>query len=426
MLEKNKLAFYISLNIKKIKEKGLFFTLKKIFLKIVSFEFLVIYPISSVICLFILIIRPIIFIRFGSLMAHKIAPFAMNTEMGLCEQEQGIQPDNKKTFNFYHIGHSDHVCNKQLLKMWSRVLRVVPFTKYFYNILSLFKFSEAHIIYSFQHGRDLYGLLDKTSPHINFNQNEIIQAKKELLKMNIKDKDKYVLLINRGNKFLKINFPEIDTSNNSFRNSHISNYLLMAENLTKKNNTVIRVGQLTDDPIKSNNKRIIDYDREGFRTDLLDIYLAKNCRYIVGCDTGFAYLPGYLFRKPMVIVNWAQLEYLMPWLEDWLFLFRKYWLKEEKRFMRVPEIIQSKVGRFHSYQDYQKKGIELIENTPEEIDDVVNEMEKKLMNEIDYSEEDNYLQKCFWSHFEKSDLFGIAKGRIGKNFLENNKDLFLG
>ena len=200
----------------------------------------------------------------------------------------------------------------------------------------------------------MYGLLDKTSPHINFNQNEIIQAKK-LLKMNIKDKDKYVLLINRGNKFLKINFPEIDTSNNSFRNSHISNYLLMAENLTKKNNTVIRVGQLTDDPIKSNNKRIIDYDREGFRTDLLDIYLAKNCRYIVGCDTGFAYLPGYLFRKPMVIVNWAQLEYLMPWLEDWLFLFRKYWLKKEKRFMRVPEIIQSKVGRFHSYQDYQKK-----------------------------------------------------------------------
>ena len=77
MLEKNKLAFYISLNIKKIKEKGLFLHLKKIFLKIVSFEFLVIYPISSVICLFILIIRPIIFIRFGSLMAHKNCSFLL-------------------------------------------------------------------------------------------------------------------------------------------------------------------------------------------------------------------------------------------------------------------------------------------------------------------------------------------------------------
>ena len=66
----------------------------------------------------------------------------MNTEMGLCEQEKGIQPDNKKTFNFYHIGHLDHVCNKQLLKMWSRVLRVVLFTKYFYNILSLLSFQK--------------------------------------------------------------------------------------------------------------------------------------------------------------------------------------------------------------------------------------------------------------------------------------------
>ena len=40
----------------------------------------------------------------------------MNTEMGLCEQEKGIQPDNKKTFNFYHIGHSDHVRTSNYLR----------------------------------------------------------------------------------------------------------------------------------------------------------------------------------------------------------------------------------------------------------------------------------------------------------------------
>ena len=47
----------------------------------------------------------------------------MVTEMGICEQENGIQPDNKKTLNIYHLGHSNHICNTQLLKMWSRVLR---------------------------------------------------------------------------------------------------------------------------------------------------------------------------------------------------------------------------------------------------------------------------------------------------------------
>ena len=44
--------------------------------------------------------------------------------------------------------------------------------------------------------------------------------------------------------------------------------------------------------------------------------------------------------------------------------------------MRVPEIIKSKAGRFHKYIDYQKQGIELIENTPEEINEIVDEMEK--------------------------------------------------
>ena len=289
MLAKDKTEFYKSILKKKIKDKGLFYTIKKIISRILSLDFLIIYPIVSVICLIIVIIKPIIFIRFGSLNAHKIGPFVMITEMSICEQENGIQPDKKKTLNIYHLGHANYVCNMQLLKMWSRVLKVIPFAKYFYNVLSHFNFSKAHIISASKHGRDMYGLLEKTPPHIDFTKNEIIQAKKELLSMNIKDQDKYVLLINRGNKYLNIKFPDFNTNHNSFRNSSISNYLLMAENLTKKNNTVIRVGQLTDEPIKSNNKKIIDYDREGFRTDLLDIYLAKNCRYIVGCDTGFAF-----------------------------------------------------------------------------------------------------------------------------------------
>ena len=66
----------------------------------------------------------------------------MVTEMGICEQENGIQPDNKKTLNIYHLGHSNYICNTQLLKMWSRVLRVIPFAKYFYNVLSLLIFQK--------------------------------------------------------------------------------------------------------------------------------------------------------------------------------------------------------------------------------------------------------------------------------------------
>ena len=254
---------------------------------------------------------------------------------------------------------------------------------------------------------------------------QLAQQKKELQKIGIKDEDKYVLIINRGKKYTAQTNPEIDTSHNNFRNCSINNYLLMVENLIKKGYSIIRVGQLTDDPIVSTNKKIIDYDRQGFRSDLLDIYLAKNCKYIVGSDTGYMHVPGYLFRKPTVHVNFSQLERLLPHLNSWLFIFKKYWLKSEKRFMRVEEIIKSKAGRFESYQEYLKLGIELVENTPEEINDVVNEMEENLNGKLKYSEEDDYLQKCFWSHFKTSDLFGIAKGRIGQKFLRENKSLFI-
>lgn len=424
MIEKKFFEFYKNLILKKKKEKGFYYVFLKISKKLISIKFIIIYPLVFFLCLIIKIIRPFFFIRFGKLNSAKIGPFVMITEMGLCEQENGIQPDRNKTLNVYHQGQR-YICNKQLFKMWGRILKIYPFSKYFYNILSIFNFGKDHIIGAEKDGRDMYGLLEKTSPHISFVESEVAQSKKELQKIGIKDEDKYVLIINRGKKYTAQTNPEIDTSHNNFRNCSINNYLLMVENLIKKGYSIIRVGQLTDDPIVSTNKKIIDYDRQGFRSDLLDIYLAKNCKYIVGSDTGYMHVPGYLFRKPTVHVNFSQLERLLPHLNSWLFIFKKYWLKSEKRFMRVEEIIKSKAGRFESYQEYLKLGIELVENTPEEINDVVNEMEENLNGKLKYSEEDDYLQKCFWSHFKTSDLFGIAKGRIGQKFLRENKSLFI-
>ena len=139
-----------------------------------------------------------------------------------------------------------------------------------------------------------------------------------------------------------------------------------AEIRTKKGNFVIRVGHLVSDNYFKDSK-IIDYDNNGFRTDLLDIYLASKCRYILGSDTGYLAVPGWNFRKPMVCVNFSQFERIGPWLSTWLFSFKKYWLKSEKRLMKIKEIISSGAGRFDQNNQYEKKGIELINNTPEEI-----------------------------------------------------------
>ena len=95
--------------------------------------------------------------------------------------------------------------------------------------------------------------------------------------------------------------------------------------------------------------------------------------------------------------------------------------------MKIPEIIQSGAGRQYGAEKlHDKWGIEVIKNTPEEILDAVIEMEGRLNGTWQTTEEDNELQRRFWSSFKSSkhhNSDGKLRGRIGANFLRENKML---
>ena len=91
--------------------------------------------------------------------------------------------------------------------------------------------------------------------------------------------------------------------------------------------------------------------------------------------------------------------------------------------MSIREIFETGAGRFHETKDYERNGIEIIKNTPEEIKDTVDEMEKRLNGTWKENEEDKDLQKSFWSHFKSSGLHGVIRARIGAKFLRESKDL---
>ncbi len=243
--------------------------------------------------------------------------------------------------------------------------------------------------------------------------------------MGIKEKDKYILITNRTQRYLEESLPgKMDVSHNSFRNSSINDLLPAAEILAGKGNTIIRFGRKVGDLMRTKNHKIKEYDYAGHATDLLDIYLCANCKYIIGSsDTGALASAGWNFRKPLLNVNFSQIENLIPWLPSWLFLFQKYWLKSEKRFMSVKEMISSGAGRFDFTKQFEERGIELIKNTPEQIIDASQEMEKRLEGKWKDSEEDEELQKLFWLNFQSSDRHGNIKSRIGANFLRENRDL---
>ena len=93
--------------------------------------------------------------------------------------------------------------------------------------------------------------------------------------------------------------------------------------------------------------------------------------------------------------------------------------------MTFSEIIESGVGRFLEKEDYEKNGLEPIENTPEEIKSAVIEMDERMKGTYQGSTEDEELQKLFWSLFKKSDLNHTFVSRIGANYLRSNRDIIL-
>ena len=91
--------------------------------------------------------------------------------------------------------------------------------------------------------------------------------------------------------------------------------------------------------------------------------------------------------------------------------------------MTFKEIFESGAGRFLHTEKYNKLGIELIENTPDEILDVSMEMHHRLNNTWETTEEDEELQKEFWRQFPKSELHGEIHARIGSDWLRKNREL---
>ena len=171
-----------------------------------------------------------------------------------------------------------------------------------------------------------------------------------------------------------------------------------------------------------NNSKIIDYATNGMRTDFLDIFLSSQCSFFVGNPSGLDSVAS-IFRTPLLSINVIPLEHATTYLQNCIFIPKKLWLVDEHRFMKFGEIFESGAGRFLHTEMYEEIGVEVIENTHEEIEDVVLEMEARMEGSwIDEKEYDE-LQRKFWDIFPKSDLQGKFRARIGTSFLKRHQDL---
>ena len=379
----------------------------------------------------IVAIRPLILIRVGFLRSDRLGHFAANHEIFLCEDDFRISMGGRRTFDIYYMGRIP-VCNEQLATMWKRNLRV--WNPIILRPISLI-FRSTPILASHVCGdmssqdRDVRNILDRTSPHLGFTAAEESNGSDLLRKLGVPNGAEFVCFTIRDGAYLKTLYGDLGEYHN-YRNADINNFALAADVLTKFGIYVLRMGSVVEKQFISDNSMIIDYATNGLRSDFMDVFLGANCLFCLTTSTGFDAVP-LIFRRPLVIVDYAPAGGLPTWGEKHIVLTKHHVSKLTGHELTLSQILDSRVANAHSALDYEDAKIRLVENSSEEVANACIEMYQRLKGDWIDDREDLEKQRQFQTLYTSrpnimhDPIFGIPvhgeiRAKFSTEFLRQN------
>ena len=154
-----------------------------------------------------------------------------------------------------------------------------------------------------------------------------------------------------------------------FKNASIANYIEAIKVITAAGGWVVRLGDPAMTPLPS-MERVMDYVHTPYKSKLMDIYLISQCRFLIGLNSGPLNV-ATLFRKPVVLVNMVEWSVGFPLKKGDLAIIMHIYSRSHHRYLSIKEILEEPftVQAMNAVSD----GYEMVENTPEEIRDIVEE-----------------------------------------------------
>ena len=398
------------------------------FTKILYSKLLIVF--FSPLSLIIIIISPFYLIRLGFISSSRVGTFLYVSEIFLAEKLDRINERNKIGIDIFHFDKI--ISNKLIAKKIEDELFIIdrklvnPIYKFFVFFSSYFKFLKKHIIRNHNYFRDSKYLIEKYSPIIKLNQEEIKLAKKILEDNNIYPKKIAVFMI-RDSAYLDKFLPSGRWINESLRDDDINSYLKSMKFLTSKDYTVFRMGKFMKNKLDTNDPNIIDYAFKNFRCELLDFYLMSKCDICVTTDTGIDCISD-LHHRPM-----AMIQYPLSWVKSQrpnvLFMPKKIYSFKSKKNLSLLEIFNYKIIGERNFQNLYKKNLKVLTSNEDEILDLVSELYFRLEGVFLENKKDLENQKKFWSIFfeklkndtEFVNHDGSYKAKISSTYLRSNE-----
>jgi len=215
-------------------------------------------------------------------------------------------------------------------------------------------------------------------------------------------------------------------STEDYRNADISTYSLAIKAVVDAGGWVIRMGDPSMTPLPE-MPHVIDYAHSDAKSDWMDIFLSAKCRFSIGTSSGF-FNVGQAFGVPAVLTNFLPTHAIYYLSRRNIFLPRLCWSKNENHTLSFSELFSPPFSMSLTQRNYDRKGLTVIENTPEEIRGAVEEMLERFNGTLQYNEEDSELQERFRAMTETCgklyrDHNVVVHARIGRDFLRKHASL---
>ena len=355
--------------------------------------------------------------RFISLLYNRIGHLVVEPEIFFKKKQLGLYPDYK-VFIYLPI---NKVANKHYILYLNKLQGITPLITKFQNFIFepfwLFPFLRLNT-------RNYAIANNETSEWSRISK--LWEGKQPILKVDLSDQiyGKQVLdKLGLGNSWFVCfhvregGYSPKDEMFHSFRNANIETYITAMNYIISLGGKCIRMG----DPSMTKLPQIegvIDYAHSDFRSDRMDVFLCATCKFFFGTSSGLANLAS-VFGTPLAITNIAPLNMvLLPNYCD-RGIFKIYRSSKNNSLLTFNEIFKNDSSNFRHTIDFINSGIELIDNTDEEILGLCEEMLAVNNN----SSFDLELQSKFKNLMNPTHYTFGAIGNIGSKFLEKYKIL---
>lgn len=348
-----------------------------------------------------------------------IGHLAADIDTFLKEERLGFLPAKR----WFIVAPQKLVANSHLLTYWNELIPVVsaPFWAFILDLASrrwLMRKDLSRYVSGYFGTQDIYRinrLWGDRPPVLSLRAEDNAWAQNELERLGLKNGQWFVCVHVREGSYIPKN--EAITS---YRNASIVNTIPAMNEIIRRGGICVRMGDPGMTPLPAISG-VIDYARHPMRSARLDIILCAKARFFLGCTSGLSFV-STAFGVPVAQANMIPVETLGVRPCD-LSMPKLLWSESLGRYLPFDEIMRSKAGGYFFTHQYQRAGLRVEENTPEDILDLVSEMLDRLDGRFTETPTDSKLHTAYLSLFKPGHYAYDAISRVCLGFLRRHRDL---